>query len=175
MSRIDSGLGWSCDSSYYCADTTTAVVKNGVYEAHKAMAGGAIVANVQLSNGWWSCAVLSTVQAFVQTDNSENAPVHTAYNGSITYDGLTWYLYIQGAACNSSQTLFPEVQVDNGETIAEPGYMPLTIEEILTAAGVQSTVIGAKVPTTNYVHKYVEGVLKGLPTITNEQIDDLFN
>ena len=157
MSRIDSGLGWSCDSSYYCADTTTVVVKNGTYEAHKATAGGAIVVNVQLSNGWWSCAVLSTVQEYAQTDNSENASVHTAYNGSITYDGLTWYLYIQGAGRQSSQTSFPEVQVNNGETIGEPGYMPLTIEAILTAAGVEAEV-SDKIPTTDYVKTFVQGV-----------------
>lgn len=156
MATIDSGLGWTCDSEYYCGDTTTVVVRHGFTEAHKATAGGAIAVNVLLTNGWWSCAVLSTVQSYAQTDNSDNSYVHTAYNGSITYDGLTWHMYIQGSGNGSAQTSFPEVRVNNGETIAEPGYMPLTIQAILEAAGVQSTAV--KIPSTEYVKAFVEGV-----------------
>lgn len=155
MATIDSGLGWTCDSKYYCDDTATVVVRHGFKEAHKATAGGAIAVNV-LINGWWSCAVLSTVQSYAQTDNSDNSYVHTAYNGSIAFNGLTWYMYIQGAGTGSAQTSFPEVRVDNGETIAEPGYMPLTMQAILEAAGVQST--AAKIPSTEYVKTFVEGV-----------------
>lgn len=174
MSRIDSGLGWSCDSDYYCDDTTSVVVYNGASVAHKLNAGGAIAVNVYRQNGYYHCAVLSTDQNYAMTDNSDISSVHTAYNGHIDYAGQTWHMYIQGSGTTYTIGDFPTVVSQNQEQIAEPGYMPLTIEEILTAAGVQSTVIGAKVPTTNYVHKYVEGVLKGLPTITNEQIDDLF-
>lgn len=155
MATIDSGLGWTCDSEYYCDDTATVVVRHGSTKAHKATAGGAIAVNV-LIKGWWSCAVLSTVQSYAQTDNSDNSYVHTAYNGSITYDGLTWHMYIQGAANVYAQISFPKVRVNNGETIAEPGYMPLTIQAILEAAGVQST--AAKIPSTEYVKTFVEGV-----------------
>ena len=158
MATIDSGLGWTCNSEYYCDDTTTAVVKHGYSVAHKTAAGGAIAVNVLLSNGYWSCAVLSTVQSYAQTDNSDKSNVHTAYNGSITFDGLTWYMYIQGSGNSSAQTSFPKVRVNNSETIAEPGYMPLTIQTILEAASVQNTATTFKIPSTNYVKSFVEGV-----------------
>lgn len=173
MSRIDSGLGWSCDSDYYCDDTNTVITTN-YRHGYKITAGGAIVANVVTSSGYNDGAIMSTVEDYAKT-TSGDTDINTYYNGSITYEGMTWYLYIQGSGITAKSNDFPTVQMAAGESVANPGYMPLTMQAILEAAGVQSTVIGAKVPTTNYVHKYVEGVLKGLPTITNEQIDDLFN
>lgn len=139
MSIIDSGLGWSCNSNFYCNDTSTEVVKHGTEVAYKVESGGAIVANVFLHN-YWHCAIISTNKNFAQTDNTENIYVHTAYNGSAVFAGLTWHMYIQGSGTLSSQTTFPEVTVENEETIGEPGNMPLTIKEILEAAGVAATV-----------------------------------
>lgn len=139
MSIIDSGLGWSCNSNFYCNDTSTEVVKHGAEVAYKVESGGAIVVNVFLHN-YWHCAIISTNKNFAQTDNTENIYVHTAYNGSAVFAGLIWHMYIQGAGNLSSQTTFPEVTVENEETIGEPGNMPLTIKEILEAAGVAATV-----------------------------------
>lgn len=156
MATIDSGLGWSCDSNYYCDDTTTTVIYNGASVAHKLNAGGAIVVRTYRQNGYYHCAVLSTDQNYAMTDNSGNSLVHTAYNGHIDFAGQTWHLYIQGSGVTYTSGDFPTVIIQNQEQIEEPGYMPLTMQAILEAAGVQSSAV--EIPSTEYVKAFVEGV-----------------
>lgn len=154
MATIDSGLGWTCNSDYYCDDTTTIITTNSGY-GYKIAAGGAIVANVVTSGGYNDGAIMSTVEDYAKTTSGDTR-TNTYYNGSITYGGLTWYLYIQGSGITSPSNAFPTVQMAAGESVANPGYMPLTMQAILEAAGVQSSAV--EIPSTEYVKAFVEGV-----------------
>lgn len=165
MATIDSGLGWSCNSDYYCDDTTTVITTNSGY-GYKIAAGGAIVANVVTSGGYNDGAIMSTVEDYAKTTGGDTR-TNTYYNGSITYEGMTWYLYIQGSGITAKSNDFPTVQMAAGESVANPGYMPLTMQAILEAAGVQSTATTFKIPSIEYVKAFVEGVESETATRVN--------
>lgn len=167
MAQIDSGLGWKCDSEFYVYSADTYLSKHSrVF--YKTNDGSAVAAEAHFkgTDGYeYYCPFLvSTVEENVYYTTN------TSSGGSVIIDGKTWYYSTTGNA---------DLRVDTTSVLPIMDFIVLSdkadwVGALLTAAHVVPSASG-DVPSVNYVHKYVEGVLKGLPTITNEQIDDLFN
>ena len=162
MAQTDSGLGWSCDSDYYVADTTTNV-GNG---ANKTAAGAAICCGVVYPStstqyGWHSAILLSTVAENVEVNVTGTAWNNTSASRTYIVDGTTWYISIltamQGFAVNS----FPEVTAAEDFDNVFTAQIPETVSAILTAANVQIISSENDIPTVDYVKGYVEGVIRG--------------
>lgn len=167
MSQIDSGLGWKCDSEYFVNSADTYLSKHS-FVFYKTNDGSAVAVEAHFIDtygyDYYAPFLVSTVEENVYyTSNTDTG-------GSVIIDGVTWYY---------STTNYADLQIDGASAIPMMDFTALAnradwVVEILTAAHVVPSSSG-DVPSVNYVQKYVEGVLKGLPTITNEQIDDLFN
>lgn len=153
MSTIDSGLGWSCDSDYY-VDTAGILGTYGGHTISKTNAGAAFCANYKYNDGVnpmiYGAVIFSTVADYVAATGNMGTE-----SGQYTIDGVTWYktnIYNVPAATSTMLTDYPLV-----ETIITP---QMTAEQqyrlFLQAANVQPT--AKKIPTTDYVKDFVEGV-----------------
>lgn len=153
MSTIDSGLGWSCDSDYY-VDTTGILGTYGGHTISKTNAGAAFCANYKYNDGVnpmvYGAVIFSTVADYVAAAGNMGTE-----SGQYTIDGVTWYktnIYNVPAATSTMLTDYPLV-----ETTITP---QMTVEQqyrlFLQAANVQPT--AKKIPTTDYVKAFVEGV-----------------
>lgn len=159
MAQINSGLGWSCDSNYYCDDTTTTVSWHGNSGSKtKAYAGAAIVAKVYNSNGGYtgSC-VISTVEDYCKTAEPE-AYGSTFDRGYCIYKGLKWYIYGQGAwMAGPYNTKFPTVTVPSAYDA--DGYSVRNTEIGLLVLQAANVTVVPTLATNSYVKSYVESVL----------------
>lgn len=85
MSRVDSGLGWSCDSAYFVKDARTYLGRAKNHYFYKEYNGPAIIVFQRHSNGWTGPVLVSTVQSYCETNQTSQ------YVDSATIDGVMWY------------------------------------------------------------------------------------
>lgn len=159
MSTIDSGLGWSCDSDYYVSDANTLVGWGTQYDSqyYKTAAGGALAAKIRFDDGFNSAVLMSTVETYSHMTVS---PTATATTYPYDLDGVTWYVTVPPYAVrdDGSPSDYPWICYDdpldgNAGFAAQIGDI---VEAMISEANVQYTV--DRIPTTNWVKTFVEGV-----------------
>lgn len=159
MSTIDSGLGWSCDSDYYVSDANTLVGWGTQYDSqyYKTAAGGALAAKIRFNDGFNSAVLMSTVEVYSKMTVS---PTATATTYPYERDGVTWYVTVPPYAVrdDGSPSDYPWICYDdpldgNAGFAAQIGDI---VEAMISEANVQYTV--DRIPTTNWVKTFVEGV-----------------
>ena len=153
MNTIDTGLGWSCDSSFYVDDTTTALGVNRLNETYrKVNAGAAICAKVKRVPYANIIYTVSTV--------ADNVVMTPSYNGTYisVIDGVTWYMGVPeyGSADSTDYSDFPWANENN--PFADVEDKNVILRAILTAANVNVSATADKIPTTDYVKTFVEGI-----------------
>ena len=167
MAKIDSGLGWKVDEDFYIYEADTLIDEDDY--GRKKYDGSAIIAIVfEGENTQGRPVMISTVE-----NNCLNTQAMTAYSSDI--GGVTWYGTRQNTLLREN-----EIIVGAKVTVAEginPYYFPddaetraAIISAIITQAGVEYT---PKVPTTDYVKDYVEGVVKGNNALILDAVDDI--
>lgn len=175
MAQIDSGLGWNCDENFYVEDTTTKIGHDRMgNEFYKRNSGGAVVASINTANArdWWAIASSRQDNILVNPDLTE-----AFYR--VNRHGDEWIITGSYHGSDDKPSDFPYANPDN--PIPVPSSLSdweNLVDLIFEAANIQYGVIpvpAKDVPSVNHMHHYVEGVLKNIPTITNAQIDNLFN
>lgn len=152
MSTIDSGLGWSCDSDYY-VDTTGILGTYGGKTISKNNNVGAICVNYQYNDGihpiTYGAFIISTDASAVVCSGTLGHDVDTSI-----VDNVMWYrCNIYHPSESPSSKILTDFPVLN--TIFTPSTTNQT-QIVLTESGVQFT--AKKIPTTDYVKAFVEGV-----------------
>jgi hypothetical protein len=154
MSVIDTGLGWKCDSDYFVdeADAELAIISTDT--AYKALQGAAIAAQITNGNNT-QLFLISTVENNAKL--KMNSSLRTVY--SVIVGGETWYIsmsYMSGSVTSD----YPLITASKGETLNDTTQENLAkiIAEITEASDV---VFAKKIPTVDYIHQYVEGVVAG--------------
>ena len=175
MAQIDSGLGWNCDENFYVDDTTTQIGHDRMgNEFYKRNAGGAIVASINCSNARDFWVIASNRQENILVNPDSTVAFH-----SITRHGDTWIITGSYHGTDDKPSNFPYANPTTpiNDPSSSSDWENL-LDMLMEAANVQYGVIpvpAKDVPSVNHMHHYVEGVLKNIPTITNAQIDNLFN
>lgn len=187
MAQIDSGLGWSCDEQFFVTDSMKVGFDRKGNEYFKKNAGSAIAASIA---GYDETAYLPTI-AIMSTvyDNAIMVRQNGAaaiYRGATEINGVVWHLFVANYGTLGRDSLpsdtFPFCNYD--DPINE--YTGISTEECLQKEaqaifkGTNVKINAKKIPSINYVHKYVEGVLKGMPeanvsSLTQEQLTTLIN
>ena len=154
MSTIDSGLGWSCDSDYYTATARQALWSGGYTKANATPAVGGVLkyGNIYVPN---KAGVLMSTDRNALTLNWAGQTVDI-YAGTYTdSDGIVWNV----GWMNNSQTVTGGLPLI-GTQFNVPNFASFTAtnvaEFIIRNANVQPT--AKKIPTTDYVKAFVEGV-----------------
>lgn len=154
MSVINSGLGWKCNSNYFVdeADAELAIVSTDT--AIKALQGAAITAQITNGNST-QLFLISTVENNAKL--KMNSSLRTVY--SVSVGGETWYISMSYMS-DSVTSDYPLITASKGESLNDttPENLAKIITEITEAAEV---VFAKKVPTVDYIHQYVEGVVSG--------------
>jgi hypothetical protein len=157
VSQIITDLGWSCDSEYYVETSGT---KLGTFStgdnAYKAMSGAAIAARIYNGN---------SSQIFLASTSENNAKLkmdeslRTVY--SVEVDGRNWYVSLSYMSSQAITSDYPLITASKGETLNDVSIENLikVIIELTEAANVTYQE-AAEIPTINYVHEYVEGVVR---------------
>lgn len=150
MAQIDSGLGWNCDEAYFVKEISQKLSTHNV-DFYKLNVGSAIACDIKDADGYICPFIVSTIPEYVTYTNN------TTVRGSVAIDGVTWYYssHDNGTTSKDLNATIPYIEAEQSL------YTVDTIRQILTAANVQVTT--NKIPTINYVHNYVTGVLKGMP------------
>lgn len=153
MVRIDSGLGWTCDSDYYVESAGALVTyPNGVL--NKTTTGGAIIGYIKNQLEWCCVQMVSTDPDYCAM-SSTNGSCTIVYQGSYLVDGVTWYhtgMYNNTASYNAIAYMEGYNFITN--TTASTTNIQV-VEAMLTAANVEFKKI---IPSTDYVKAFVEGV-----------------
>ena len=160
MAQIDSGLGWSCDENYYVFNAGTLIdYPNG--NLNKANNGAAIIGYHHNQLGWYCLYIVSTIP-----ENSyfscENGSCKLYNNkGNLTIDGVTWYysaMYNYNASYASDSSYVADYQYvfDSVDNTTDAEF----ITRLLTASNM-TYVSNKDIPSIDYLHEYVEGVVKG--------------
>lgn len=152
MSTIDSGLGWSCDSDYY-VNAAGLLGTYGGKTISKNNNVGAICVNYQYNDGTnpiiYGAFIISTDASAVVCSGTLGHDVDTSI-----VDNVTWYrcnIYYPNTGASSE--ILTDFSVLN--TIFTPSTTNQT-QIVLEESGVQFT--AKKIPTTDYVKAFVEGV-----------------
>ena len=168
MAQIDSGLGWSCEEEFY-TDTAGTVLSTRYAKEYD---GGAMCAVLENRHGYYTAYIISTVEenAKVMFNDSLEEQIY-----SVTVNDKLWYISQgSGSGLPDRPGTFPIVVSLTDFGTGTPEEREVIVRAITGAADYEEK-SSEKIPTTNYVHEYVEGVLKLLPTISDAQIDALFN
>lgn len=177
MAQVDSGLGWSCNETYYIHDKGTLIADYNRYgtdkKSYKYLDGGAVVVGVYSRNvNKYNVRVISTIDGYAKFYNPESyTDMYCDLWGSYLVNGLVWYMYdLHASTADRDNIPFP-IAFDVNDFDNNPQVI---VEHILGLANVRLNV--NKVPTLNYVHEYVEGVVKQnneLLKLTNAQLANL--
>ena len=155
MSKIDTGLGWSCSSDYY-ADTAGTFIwaaSAGVsYDKFFKSYNGASIAAI---NGGGFLISTERDYAIMNRDHGSDRDVYSA-----VVNGITWYISGTYYSSGGGVSDFPSFTPTHGENTGygwnqDAQNIAYIIDDIITQAGVR---FADKIPTTDYVKAYIEGV-----------------
>lgn len=122
MARIDSGLGWSCDSEYFVSDADTFLgqvrISNSWRKTYKRNDGPAICVN-SIGPITYGSNCISTVRDYCIAYSEDYSGVVTR-----TIDGIIWYISSGGTLAYYAETESPF-----------PDFMG-KVEDAIRAAGV---------------------------------------
>lgn len=168
MSTIDSGLGWSCNSDYYTATAGQALWSGGYTKANATPAvGGVLKYGDQWSNTYAGVLMSTDRDALKYKYAGQTGDI---YVGTYTdSDGIVWYV---GWMNNKQTATGGLAQFGERFNFDYSSFTATNVAEfIIRNANVQATT--KKIPTTDYVKAFVEGVLKGMPnTVVAEYSDE---
>ena len=153
MSTIDSGLGWSCDSDYYTATAGQALWSGGYTKANATPAvGGVLKYGDQWSNTYAGVLMSTDRDALKYKYAGQTGDM---YVGTYTdSDGIVWYV---GWMNNKQTATGGLAQFGTRFAVSYSSFTATNVAEfIIRNANVQPT--AKKIPTTDYVKAFVEGV-----------------
>lgn len=156
MSMIDSGLGWKADSNYYIYDADTLIAdynrSGSGSKAYKSVDGGAIICGCLNGNSnRYNIKIISTVQNYANFYAPDGDPnVGSDYCGSYNAIGFTWYLYDLHSGTSDRDNIPYSIEFNRDDY----NYQEI-VELMLDIANVE---VGNKIPSTDYVKAFVEGV-----------------
>ena len=184
MAEIDSGLGWSVDEAFFVNTADEGIASQMGLKSFKTNGGAAIIAGFYSTSGMSDCAefaLISTEKENTYFYDSPGAAGYLAsrYLGTYEVNGVEWHAAVVGQLGGShfatgTPYVSTERQLSENVGINYETFTAETIVSLFFRNISIETKTAKKIPSVNYVHEYVEGVLKNIPTITNAQIDNLF-
>ena len=184
MAQIDSGLGWSCDEAYYVHDAGMLLnfgsSSNGTLT--KVNDGACIVGVCKIyhsgsGNTDYDLIICSTIKEHVTCTTSGYVYALRAAD-TFVVDGKTIYCkgYYNDKTSLNKASYFSAFPIFRDQSYDASSYnLETVLNDLLAAANFQILITAKDIPTTNYVHHYVEGVLKGMPVISSEELSAMWN
>lgn len=170
MARTDSGLEWSCDSKYYVQAANTLLLNMGSQRDYRKINDGAAVVGIlNAADGYSGPIVISTVPENTYYTYNESTVALSVINGQIWFMAREQYWLHTSSGVTTD---FPQFSEPSYDDYPYENRFERYIHKLYDDAKIQPQ---NTIPSINYVHKYVEDVLKQMPIITAEELSAMWN